>query len=87
MFDISNRIDAGCLPGGRTLLNFRHTDLTGHDRWWIKVDGDLSLREARARKRLTVMGPAAILNNLSRRLPLSAFSGIRAGEREEASPG
>jgi DNA-binding HxlR family transcriptional regulator len=114
MFDISNRIDAEGLPGGRTLLNFRYTDLTEHNRWWIKVDGDvdlcmdhpggevdvyfttdlrtmtevwlgdLSLREARARKRLTVMGPTAILNNLSSWLPLSAFSGIKAGERETA---
>ena len=40
MFDIHNRIDSSCLPGGRTLLKFRYTDLSDHGQWWIKVDGD-----------------------------------------------
>ncbi|MDH5527318.1 MAG: helix-turn-helix transcriptional regulator [Nitrospirota bacterium] len=110
MFDISNRINPEGLPGGRTLLKWRYTDLDEHDRWWIKVEGDvdlctdhpggevdinfvtdlrtmtevwigdLSLREARASKRLMITGPTACLSNLSRWLPLSAFSGIRPGE-------
>lgn len=109
MFDVQSRIDPSCLPGGRTLLSFRFSDLNEHDRWWIKVEGDvdlcldhpggdvdvyfttdlrtmtevwlgdLSLREARASKRLTVVGPAGILRNLSSWLPLSVFAGVKAG--------
>jgi DNA-binding HxlR family transcriptional regulator len=114
MFDIQGRIDPACLPGGRTLLNFRYTDLDEHNRWWIKVDGDvdlcmdhpggdvdvyfttdlrtmtqvwlgdLSLREARASKRLTVVGPPAFLRNMGSWLPLSAFSGIKPGKQASA---
>ncbi len=111
MFDIQGRIDPSALPGGRTLLKFRYTDLDEHDRWWIKIDGDvdlcidnpggevdvhftcdlrtmtevwigdLSMREARSSKRLTITGPTGVLRNLDSWLPLSAFSGIEAGPR------
>ncbi|MDH4228203.1 MAG: helix-turn-helix transcriptional regulator [Nitrospirota bacterium] len=110
MFDIQNRINPSSLPGGRTLIKFRYTDLDDHNRWWIKVDGDvdlcteypggdvdvhfttdlrtmtevwlgdLSLRDARASKRLVVTGTAAFLHNLSSWLQLSAFSGIGPGK-------
>jgi DNA-binding HxlR family transcriptional regulator len=38
MVDIQRRIDPTKLPGGRTVLRFRFTDLNKYADWWIRVD-------------------------------------------------
>lgn len=38
MTDIRRRIDGSALPGGRTVLRFRYTDVAEFSEWWILVD-------------------------------------------------
>ncbi len=37
MADIQRRIDATKLPGGRTVLKFKYTDLDNFSEWWLKI--------------------------------------------------
>ncbi len=38
MSEIQRRIDPNKLPGGRTVLKFRYTDLSKFAEWWVKID-------------------------------------------------
>jgi hypothetical protein len=40
MADIQRRIDRSFLPSGRTVLQFKFTDLKKFADWWVKIDGD-----------------------------------------------
>lgn len=39
MTDIGRRIDAAGLPGGRTVLRFRFTDVAEFSQWWLVIGG------------------------------------------------
>ena len=44
MGDIQRRIQAEKLPGGRTLLKFKYTDLDNFSDWWVKIEnGDVEV--------------------------------------------
>ncbi len=40
MFDLSRRVDASQLPGGRHVVQFIFTDLTQFKNWWIVLEQD-----------------------------------------------
>ena len=44
MADIERRLVPAALPGGRTVLHFRFTDLERFDAWWVRIDdGEVEL--------------------------------------------